>query len=246
MITAPPLHIAQNNHFRDPKVWKHQDAWYMVLGGMLEGRGKVLLYSSTNLVNWHYVSIVTESDGTMGYMYACPDFFHIAQTEVLMFCPEGASQIGEPRTSGYYLGNLNYAQGKFEMSVFRKLDHGFDFYAPQTTCDDQGRRILMGWMPMDGLSVNKQWAGVRTIPREITLDDQGKIKIRPVTEMKRLRKKPTLFRDLTIEADELQIMEQLAGDGYEIIIEYDVSATTAEAMGLSICSSREGQDSDSL
>ncbi|MFR0949472.1 MAG: hypothetical protein ACLSFT_02160 [Ruminococcus callidus] len=32
------------------------------------------------------------------------------------------------------------------MSAFEEYDHGFDFYAPQTYTDRQGRRILIGWL----------------------------------------------------------------------------------------------------
>ncbi|WP_197274783.1 hypothetical protein [Halolactibacillus sp. JCM 19043] len=49
------------------------------------------------------------------------------------------------------------------------MDKGFDFYAPQTYLDHQGRRIMLGWL---GNSKSKYptdkngWAHMLTIPRE--------------------------------------------------------------------------------
>lgn len=45
-----PLPDGYTGHVRDPKVWKHNSQWYMVLGAQdKEKRGKVLLYSSVDL-----------------------------------------------------------------------------------------------------------------------------------------------------------------------------------------------------
>ncbi|MDA4315164.1 glycosyl hydrolase family 32, partial [Escherichia coli] len=50
-----PLPDGYTGHVRDPKVWKHNSRWYMVLGAQdKEKRGKVLLYSSVDLYTWSF------------------------------------------------------------------------------------------------------------------------------------------------------------------------------------------------
>ena len=42
-------------HVRDPKVWKHNDMYYMLLGAQRENKtGTLLLYKSQDLYNWHF------------------------------------------------------------------------------------------------------------------------------------------------------------------------------------------------
>lgn len=84
VITSPPVNVGQNNHFRDPKVWQEQGIWYMVLGTKNNERGKVLLYRSNDLYQWDYVSVLTISDGTMGYMYECPDMISLGGKDILL------------------------------------------------------------------------------------------------------------------------------------------------------------------
>lgn len=61
--------------FRDPKVWRENNSWYVVIGSGKDGNGKVLLYKSDNLLEWNYVGVMAESNGKFGYMWECPDFF---------------------------------------------------------------------------------------------------------------------------------------------------------------------------
>ncbi len=53
VIAEPPEDSAR--HFRDPKVWKHRDVWYMVIGNSSkENVGRVVLYRSPDLRDWEY------------------------------------------------------------------------------------------------------------------------------------------------------------------------------------------------
>ena len=75
VIPAPPA--CGSSDFRDPKVWKHHDKWYMVVGSSKDRKGKALLYRSDNLREWQYVNVLCESRGEWGTMWECPDFFEI-------------------------------------------------------------------------------------------------------------------------------------------------------------------------
>ncbi|WP_235941330.1 glycoside hydrolase family 32 protein [Paenibacillus puerhi] len=130
--------------FRDPKVWRHDGLWYMVIGYGKDGLGKALLFISHNPRQWSYVGVAAESDGTMGNMWECPDLFPLGGDgeHVLIFSP---MNMDDTKTM-YLSGKFNYESGKLEVRYRERLDYGFDFYVPQTFQDERGRRILIGWM----------------------------------------------------------------------------------------------------
>lgn len=81
-------------HFRDPKVWKKNGSWYMVLGAQTENlEGRAVLFQSDNLKDWQFLGDITGSNtdqlGEFGYMWECPDMFELDGKDVLIVCPQG-------------------------------------------------------------------------------------------------------------------------------------------------------------
>lgn len=240
VIPAPPEEVGQTNHFRDPKVWFENGMYYMVLGTKRNNLGKVVLYRSEDCRQWEYVSTLTQSDGTMGYMYECPDLFPLQEEHVLVFCPEGALLEQGPRTAGYVIGQLSLPAGEYVHGPFLKLDHGFDFYAPQTLIDGRGRRILIGWMPMNGKALGKTWAGCMTIPRVLTSRGDGVLRQHPVEELTALREREFIVRDYVVEADTAMLLTAKSGQSFELIVTLDLVQTDAERVELHLCADEEG------
>jgi len=228
IISSPPDGIGSNNHFRDPKVWRHDDQWYMVLGTKQQGRGKVLLYRSENLLDWTYVSVLVESDGSMGHMFECPDLFTIDGCDILMVSPEG---MKDHPVSGYFAGKLDYATGRYEHGGFQLLDHGHHFYAPQSFQCPDGRRILIAWMPMKGSELGKSWSGSMTIPRELTLGSDRRLRIKPVDEITRLRQQIRLPQPAPFRLDERSLL-LCQGTEAELIVTFDLRTMTATLAGV--------------
>lgn len=189
-------------HFRDPKVWQAGEMFYLVLGAQRDDEiGCVVLYQSKDLLNWEFVN---EIAGGYGYMWECPDYFHLDAREVFLFSPQGLEQDGEKFMNTFQSG---YAFGKwqedntFNLDSFVEIDKGFDFYAPQTTLDDKGRRLLFGWMGMADEheqyhpTHQYKWIHQLTIPRELmVIGDQ--IYQQPVAEMQLLRKEKLLNNEV--------------------------------------------------
>ncbi|WP_194544727.1 glycoside hydrolase family 32 protein [Paenibacillus sp. JZ16] len=177
LISAAPSGDIHPNHFRDPKVWRQGQYYYFVLGSRSRSdRGQALLYRSTDLLNWEFVSVLAQGDERLGYMWECPDLFAVDDKHVLIISPEGMAPEGDlyhnKSQSGYLVGQFDEERGKFEHDDFYLLDYGFNFYAPQTTLDEQGRRVLIGWMSMwddEKPEAADQWAGMMTIPRVLML-----------------------------------------------------------------------------
>lgn len=169
-------------HVRDPKVWIEDGVWKMVLGARtLEDKGCVLLYEAEDPDDWHYVKTLSV-DG-MGYMWECPDLFEIGGRRFL-----GVSPQGLPHEE--YRNQNVYSSGYFRMdgdtlSGFTEFDHGFDFYAPQTFPDEHGDRIMYGWMgigdiPYTNPTTEMGWQHCLTLPRKLSLADDGSLKQWPV------------------------------------------------------------------
>ena len=60
-------------HVRDPKVWKKNGRYYMVLGARLKGgQGAALVYDSCDLKKWKFLKKITTPEA-FGYSWECPD-----------------------------------------------------------------------------------------------------------------------------------------------------------------------------
>ncbi|MET3407493.1 sucrose-6-phosphate hydrolase [Priestia megaterium] len=193
VIPEPPTD--SSHHFRDPKVWKHKDSWYMVVGNSTkENMGRVILYRSPDLRTWSYIGVLAQGNENLGFMWECPDFFELDGKHVLMISPQGIKKDGDLYSNlfqtGYLIGDYNYETNDFTHGSFSELDNGHDFYAVQTLLDEKGRRIAIGWMDMwesDMPTKEDGWCGALTLPREVTLGENDKILMNPVEELNLLR-----------------------------------------------------------
>ncbi|XP_050663657.1 sucrose-6-phosphate hydrolase-like [Leptidea sinapis] len=186
---------------RDPKVWKHGDKYYMVLGNSFnDGKlGRALLYTSPDKINWEKASVLAESDGFLGYMFECPDFFEIDGYFVLLFSPQGIKPRGDKYRNlyqtGYLIGTFDYETNNFTvLSKFQEFDHGHDLYATQSEVDENGNRIVIAWFDMwdQNYPENAQgFTGQMTIPRVISVTNDLRLKQTPVQSISLARGRNT-------------------------------------------------------
>lgn len=192
----PVLPLAPNGSpdFRDPKVWQHDEHWYVVLGSKTDDqRGRVLLYRTSDLIDWEFLRVLGESTGDLGYMWECPDFFELGGKHVLLWSPQGMDPVGDRyknlHQTGFIIGNFNYDNFEFvQETKFQELDYGHDFYASQTMEKD-GKRYVVAWFNMWEVPHPEEvdgWAGAMTIIRELVLVGD-RILQKPLDEMISLR-----------------------------------------------------------
>lgn len=87
--------IGDARHTRDPKVWKEEDGWYMVLGSTIEDRkGRLLFFKSTDKEHWDYVNSVSKGE-EFGWMWECPDYFEVNGKHIIIFSPMGILKDGK-------------------------------------------------------------------------------------------------------------------------------------------------------
>lgn len=234
MDTQPGLH-----HFRDPKVWREGENWYMVVGARVGNTGQVRLYRSTDLRQWHEEGILDEAQEGMGYMWECPDFFSLNGKRVLMFSPQGLKAHGFLNRnifqSGCQIGAWQPGQPFTREGEFVEMDHGHDFYAPQSFLAPDGRRIVIGWLAMWESPLPEQqdgWAGMLSLPRELSLSEDNRLQMRPAREVEILRCTWFPWPMWALKNQQVLMVENC--EAMEVILHWDHANSSAEQYGLSL------------
>lgn len=209
-------------HVRDPKVWKDDKGCHMVLGARRsDDIGEILVYHSADKHHWKLENEIT-TQAPFGYMWECPDYFTLDDVQILSFSPQGVEPQGWRYNNIYQSGYCRLTgavDGTYALSEFQEYDHGFDFYAPQTYEDHQGRRILIGWMGMPDSPYRYAeqeygWSHMMTIPRVLTYQN-GQVYQNPLPELQALRgdaiQKSVVgsyeLRDITVFEADIQHIE---------------------------------------
>jgi beta-fructofuranosidase len=224
LMTTDDYPEDMSNHVRDPKIIKRGDDYYMVLGARdKEGVGMVLMYRSKDLKQWEYVNRITTKE-KFGYMWECPDLFEVDGQLMLVCCPQGVETKGVDYENVHQCTAMKIAYdfdtNEYEIGEIHLVDRGFDFYAPQTFEDEQGRRILIGWMGIPDADYTNPtteagWQHALTIPREIFVKD-GKFIQKPLEELKQLRSEDKAV--CTFYYGQEIILQNVV---YEAIVEYN-------------------------
>lgn len=219
------------DHIRDPKIFEHEGAFYMILGARTrENIGHILLYRSEDLYDWSYHGVFMSGNEDQGFMWECPDYFELDGKGILLFSPQGllpeTYAYHNPHTVGYLSGAIDWQTCEFKVAGqdgwnFKELDRGFDFYAPQTFEDESGRRILWAWMGIGDIepeysnpTIARGWQHAMALPRELSFEE-GILKQRPLPEYQSLRKEEAVF-----DFGELTNADMLHGEVYEMLLEF--------------------------
>ena len=192
VISAPPVGMKVAG-FRDPSPWRSGDWWYLAIGSGERGRGgDVLLYRSKHLQRWDYLHFLASGASSgktaanpvaSGDMWECPDFFPLNGKHVLIYGSTGGVH--------WQSGNLDEKELRFHTERSGILDHG-SFYAAKTQLDANRNRIVWGWIPESRPLAEYEaagWAGMMSLPRVLTLDGDGQLRIAvsPAVQMLRGR-----------------------------------------------------------
>ncbi len=194
-------------HIRDPKVFKMDDAYGMVLGARTsDDVGCVLLYRSDDLINWNFDRFINSSR-PFGYMWECPDIIDLDGHRYLSISPQGVDALEFSYQNVYQSGYYRMKTDSYDIDEdfpFIEWDMGFDFYAPQTFMDESGRYILIGWMGIPDAdynndpSVSDGWQHALTLARELVVNSDGQISQRPLAGYESLREKRITPHDNTL------------------------------------------------
>ena len=207
------------NSALDPCAWVDGDTCYALIGNYVPGveADGTNLFRSQDLVHWESVGPFyrshrrwTEAEEDC----AVPDFFRLGDRHMLLF---GSHLLG----SQYYLGKLE--DNRFYPESHSRLSWAWGpLGGPSSMLDRKRRRIYFDWIrEYRGSDREREsgWSGVMTLPRVLSLADNGTLRIEPAPELEALRMNPRVYRDLRVEPDSELALDEVRGDSLELAVE---------------------------
>ena len=222
----------------DPFGWLDGDAYYAIFGGGRPGVAK----SPTLGGEWRYVGDLF-AHGVEGVSLdedvSCADLFTLGDKDVLLCI---SHRLGCRYYVGVWKDEQFHPESHAQMSW---VDHSF--FAPESLVDHKGRRIMWAWImdePQFGVRSQHGWSGTMSLPRVLTLDDNGELGIDVPEEIETLRQGAFRKDDIVLSADADVIVDEIGGNSLELSI--DMEGGEASAYGVKVCVSPDGQEETSV
>ncbi len=190
IIPIPPAFGGAD--FRDPKVFRQNESFYLVAAGSVPkvgdgSMGCVYLYKSQDLYHWEYTSTIIGPTEEYGEMFECPDFFPLGDQWVLSVClMKNANHL----SNAFFVGDMDFENGKFHINRMQTQDLGGYWFAPQTFEGPDGRRVQicwqntclwMQWFNDWGPTQAEGWRSCLSLPHILTLDAARHIHSAPIS-----------------------------------------------------------------
>jgi sucrose-6-phosphate hydrolase SacC (GH32 family) len=236
---------AQEYTVFDPCAWYEEGIYYALIGNKNSRPGhegdSTSLFCSKDLVNWEYQGPFYKSNRLWTDEVedcACPDFFPIGDKHMLLM--HGHRPYG---MAHYYLGRSEDKQ--FFPEIHGRMNWvGGQLSAPETLLDDKGRRIFFGWIREARPWQEHGWASVMTLPRLLSLADNGTLHIEPVPELETLRTNHRQWADIQLTSDAEIHIEEVRGDCLELVVK--IEPGTATEFGVKVRRSPDGTEETTI
>lgn len=206
--------------FRDPKIMRTDAGYRAIVANKGETNGRQLSFSSSDLKHWTCDGVFLEG---IGDMPECPDYFELDGKNVMITCAIGMQLDGLrfPGTQPAVYITGRESGGRLVPEVLEAVDHGREFYAPETVLTPDGRRVIVGWLNMWGCETPTQklghgWCGMYTIPRELSVRG-GHLYQKPLEELKSLRGEEFGVRGVQVDGE--AEIDGLNGRHYELTLD---------------------------
>ncbi|KMJ59099.1 hypothetical protein AB685_08525 [Bacillus sp. LL01] len=235
VIFQPEGHQLDDDGFRDPFVWKEDDTWYQIVASGINGQGgTALLFESANIVDWQFKGCLYVSDYEkypyLGRVWELPILLPLGmnskgeEKHLFIISPVGE---GADVEVFYWVGAWDKVKGSFtpdeeEPQLFDLGD--FHFTGPSAMVDPVTKKLLLftiaqGERPIE-YEYASGWAHNAGMPVEVYLGHDDRMRIKPVDQVKKLRKDKLLdLKDRTL-AEVNEQLKQLSGDMLEIRLKF--------------------------
>ncbi len=224
----------------DPFGWVEGDTYYAIFGGK-PGKNPAIpstVFKATELDGWHYVGPFLHHDMpdvAPNEDISCANFFKLGGKRVLV-C------IAHNRGTRYYVGEWKNEQ--FYPEVHERMSWVDNaFFAPRTLEAPDGRQILWNWIfdQRDGKTRGASgWSGEMSLPRELSLGGDNRLRMRPIEELKRLRYNEQSMRNIAIPAGKEIVLDKITGNTIEL--EFQIDPQDAKQVGIKVCRSPGGEE----
>jgi len=222
----------------DPHGWLEGDTYYAIFGG----QRPAVVKAPTLGGDWRYVGDLF-AHGVEGVSLeedvSCPDLFKLGDKDVLL-C------ISHDLGCRYYLGEWKneqfYPESHEQMSW---VDHSF--FAPESLVDDKGRRIMWAWIldaPRWGVQWEHGWSGTLSMPRVLSLGNDGQLRLDVPEEIEALRYEAFKKKNLVLQPGSDVLIDDISGNSLELFLEME--SDEASEFGVKVCLSPDGQEETSI
>jgi beta-fructofuranosidase len=205
----------------DPCAWNRDGEWYALCGSRdPQGGDTAYLFESPDMIHWEFLNPFYKSDRRWTEEdedCAVPNFFPIGDKYMLLFC---SHLQGTQYYIGRYEGDQFYPESHSRMSWAGGLLGG-----GITMLDGKGCRIFFDWIrEIRGAEAERAsgWSGVMTLPRVLSLAEDGILRIEPIPELKILRRNPRKLEDLHLATDSEYQLDGVSGACLELLLEIEV------------------------
>lgn len=216
----------------DPELFTNDDTTYVLQGVHPEIACKeASLLKSTDQKNWEYVGpfmsrempdvardieVVRKNEDV-----SCPNFFKIGDKWMLL-C------ISHIRGCRYYLGDWEneqfvpgfHARMNWSLSeAMKDGDHGGEYFAPESLLTPDGRRVMWAWLfAMSKKRIGETWHEAMSLARELSLPEDGVLRIKPLRELEQLRYNPVSEDNIVVEEGLPYRLKTVSGDAIEVML----------------------------
>jgi len=207
----------QEYHVFDPCAWYENGTYYALIGNKNTRSGyegdTTSLFRSEDCMHWEYRGPFYKSSRRWTDEVedcACPDFFSLGDKYMLLM--HGHRPYG---MAHYYLGR--YEDEQFYPETHGRMNwQGGQLSGPETLLDDQGRRIFFGWIREARPWEKYGWASAMTLPRLLSLNEDGSLRIEPAPELEKLRTNHRHQETIQLKADTEFDVEEVSGACLEL------------------------------
>jgi sucrose-6-phosphate hydrolase SacC (GH32 family) len=218
----------------DPYGWLEGDTYYAIFGG-----NRPAIAKSDSLAGpWTYVGDLlanTVEGVAIDEDVSCADFFPIGDRRMLLCI---SHRVG----ARYYLGD--WKDEAFHPTFHEQMSWvDNSFFAPESLLDDRGRRIMWAWIfdsPGFATRMDYGWSGTMSLPRVLTLGDDGRLRMNPPDEIERLRYNGKKQMNLAVQGDGELALDGIGGNSLELGLE--MNAQDAKQFGVKVCCSPDGAE----
>ena len=223
-VKEPSGEPAKMRHW-DPDCWLMDAAYYGLSGG-----SDPPLFTSPDMTAWRLLGPLFHEQTPWdklgvdrGEDVSCANMFKLGDKWMLL-C------ISHALGARYYLGD--FRDGKYLPERHALLNWArWDFFAPESLRAEDGRRVAWSWCTpakngMQKVDRKKDFpallnpavlqGGIQSLPRELSLANDGSLRLKPIRELDLLRHDEKTTGEVTVKGDSVQVLDGIAGDALEL------------------------------
>lgn len=215
----------------DPDAWVVGDTTYLLMGAHpLSPESQAALLKTTDMKTFYFVNYFLEkdmpgvsrtADSKTNDDLSCPNFFQLGKKWMLLCISHNKGcryYIGDWKDENFcpdFHGWMNWHKGEVD-SVH---GHGGDVFAPETLLTPDGRRVMWAWLfAQSKMRMSKNWQEVISLPRELSLPEDGILRIKPLRELEQLRYATKTVANVCVKADTAFRLKHISGDTIEMMV----------------------------